>query len=93
MNVENQILVIWAASNGYADDIAVDDVRRFEAELLKFVENSHPGLLQSIREKKALTEEIVSDLKQVLADFKDRWTETAAVLAESASLQPATAGA
>src|ERR1041385_2833639 len=41
MPVENQILVIWAASNGYADDVAVEDVRRFEAELLKFVENSH----------------------------------------------------
>src|SRR5213596_569498 len=60
MNVENQVLVIWAASNGYADDVAVEDVRSFEAELLKFVENSHPGLL-SIREKKSLTDEIISD--------------------------------
>jgi F-type H+-transporting ATPase subunit alpha len=102
MNVENQILVIWAASNGYADDVAVEDVRRFEAELLKFVENSHPGLLQSIRDKKSLTEEITSDLKQVLTDFKELWTErTAAALADSSSgvmpagspLQPATAGA
>jgi F-type H+-transporting ATPase subunit alpha len=102
MNVENQVLVIWAASNGYADDIAVEDVRDFEAELLKFVENSHPGLLQSIREKKTLTDEIISDLKQVLADFKDMWAEKASVsLAESSSavksadagLQPAPAGA
>ena len=102
MNVENQVLVIWAASNGYADDIAVEDVRNFEAELLKFVENSHPGLLQSIREKKTLTDEIISDLKQVLADFKDMWAEKAsASLAESSSavksadagLQPAPAGA
>src|SRR6266498_2880227 len=75
MNVENQILVIWAASNGYTDDIAVESVRSFEAELLKFVENSQPGLLQSIREKKSLTDEIISDLKQVLADFKDMWAE------------------
>src|SRR5437868_8716123 len=75
MNVENQVLVIWAASNGYADDVAVEDVRRFEAELLKFVENSHPGLLQSIREKKSLTDEITTDLKQALSDFKGIWTE------------------
>src|SRR6266498_2191209 len=86
MNVENQILVIWAASNGYTDDIAVESVRSFEAELLKFVENSQPGLLQSIREKKSLTDEIISDLKQVLADFKDMWAErTSASLAESSS--------
>ena len=94
MNVENQILVIWAASNGYADDVAIEDVRSFEAGLLKFVENSHPGLLQSIREKKSLTEEITKDLKQALSDFKDTWAEqsAAASLAASAA-QPVTAGA
>jgi F-type H+-transporting ATPase subunit alpha len=86
MNVENQILVIWAVSNGYADDVAVDDVRRFEAELLKFVENSHPGLFQSIREKKSLTDEITTDLKQALSDFKEIWAErTSASLAGSTS--------
>jgi F-type H+-transporting ATPase subunit alpha len=79
MNVENQVLVIWAASNGYADDVTVEDVRNFEAELLKFVENSDPGLLQSIREKKSLTEEIISDLKQVLTDFKYMWAEKTGV--------------
>src|SRR4029453_8306554 len=51
MAIESQVLVIWAASNGFTDDVAVEDVRAFEAELLKFVENSHPGLLTSIREK------------------------------------------
>ena len=50
MDVEKQVLVIWAATNGYTDDIAVEDVRRFETGLLKFVENSHPGLLAD-REK------------------------------------------
>jgi F-type H+-transporting ATPase subunit alpha len=99
MNVENQVLVIWAASNGYADDVAVEDVRQFEAELLKFVENSHPGLLGSIREKKSLTDDIISDLKQALADFKDRWAEAANAAAASStpavasSLRPAPAGA
>src|SRR5438034_8044448 len=86
MNVENQVLVIWAASNGYADDVPVEDVRNFEAELLKFVENSHPGLLQNIREQKSLTDEITTDLKQALSDFKDIWTErTNASLVESTS--------
>jgi F-type H+-transporting ATPase subunit alpha len=73
--VEKQVLVIWAASNGFADDVPVEDVRAFEAELLKFVENSHPGLLQAIREKKNLTDEIRADLTQVLKDFKENWNE------------------
>ncbi len=75
MEVEKQVLVIWAASNGFADDIPVEDVRTFEAELLRFVQNSNPGLLQAIREKKSLTDEIKSDLQQVLKDFKDTWNE------------------
>jgi F-type H+-transporting ATPase subunit alpha len=73
MDVEKQVLVIWAATNGYTDDIAVEDVRRFETELLKFVENSHPGLLADIAEKKALTDDIKAGLKQVLEDFKHTW--------------------
>jgi F-type H+-transporting ATPase subunit alpha len=73
--VEKQVLVIWAASNGYTDDIPVDKVRGFESELLNFVENSHPGLFQSIREKKSLTDEVKADLQQVLKDFKQDWNE------------------
>ena len=67
--------MIWAATKGYVDDIAIENVRTFEAELLQFVENSHPGVLQSIREKKVLTDEITADLKQVLQDFKELWKE------------------
>jgi F-type H+-transporting ATPase subunit alpha len=78
MDVEKQVLVIWAATNGYTDDIAVEDVRRFEANLLKFVEGSHPGLLAAIADKKTLTDEIKADLKQVLEDFKDDWKKQAA---------------
>jgi F-type H+-transporting ATPase subunit alpha len=73
MDVEKQVLVIWAATNGYTDDIAVEDVRRFEGGLLKFVENSHPGLLAAIAEKKTLTDEIKGELKTVLEDFKIEW--------------------
>jgi F-type H+-transporting ATPase subunit alpha len=101
MAIENQVLVIWAASNGFTDDIPVDDVRNFEGELLKFIENSHPGLLQSIREKKSLTDEIKSDLQQALKDFKDIWKERAAdsasgtrsPLASTAAPEPVPAGA
>jgi F-type H+-transporting ATPase subunit alpha len=100
MPIESQVLVIWAASNGFTDDIAVEDVRGFEAELLKFIENSHPGLLQSIREKKSLTDEIKSDLQVALKDFKDMWKEKneakeadAAAALAGASTETATATA
>ena len=75
MDVEKQVLVIWAATNGYTDDVAIEDVRRFETSLLSFVENSHPGLLAEIAEKKTLTDEIKADLRQVLEDFKHNWSK------------------
>ena len=78
MDVAKQVLVIWSATNGFTDDIAVEDVRRFETGLLKFVENSNPGLLAGITEKKSITDEIKAELKQVLEDFKDDWKKQSA---------------
>ena len=85
VDVEKQVLVIWAATNGYTDDIAIEDVREFEGELVNFVENSHPGLLNNIREKKSLTDEIKTDLQQVLKDFKDMWKEKRSAAVSGAS--------
>jgi F-type H+-transporting ATPase subunit alpha len=76
MDVEKQVLVIWAATNGHLDDIPVEQVRRFEADLLRFMENAHPGVLNAIREKKAFTDEIKNDLTQAVGDFKASWGET-----------------
>src|SRR5256714_767962 len=81
MDVEKQVLVIWAANNGYTDDVPVLDVRTFEAELLRFIENSHPAILQKLREKKAVTDEIEKDLHQSLKDFKETWAERAQAVA------------
>src|SRR5262249_40067193 len=102
VDVEKQVLVIWAATNGYVDGVAVEDVRKFEIELLEFVQNSRPGLLANISEKKNLTDDIKKDLKQVLEDFTERWKEerskgTTSGLTQatqtSPAATPATAGA
>ena len=85
MDVEKQVLVIWAASNGHVDDVPVENVQRFESELLRFVENAHPGVLQNIREQKTLTDEIKADLTQVLNDFKDRWNEETQIATQSSA--------
>jgi F-type H+-transporting ATPase subunit alpha len=95
VDVEKQVLVIWAATNGYTDDIAVEDIRRFETGLLKFVENSRPGLLADIREQKSLTEDIKADLKQVLEDFKIEWQKESSTPTElpTASIRPSSSAA
>src|SRR5258705_8964784 len=56
--VEKQVAIIFAGTRGLLVDLAVEDVRKFESDLLSFVENSHPGLLSSIRDKKNFSDEI-----------------------------------
>src|SRR5205809_1295057 len=75
MDVEKQVLIIWSAINGFTDDIPVEEIKKFEAELLSFIENSHPAVLQKLREKKAIDADIQKDLEQSLKDFKERWAE------------------
>jgi F-type H+-transporting ATPase subunit alpha len=77
MDVEKQVLIIWAATSGHLDDIPVERVRAFEADFTRFVETSHPGILNTIREKKALDDALKGELKQVVTDFKATWQERA----------------
>ncbi|HEX7723417.1 MAG TPA: F0F1 ATP synthase subunit alpha [Pyrinomonadaceae bacterium] len=77
MDVEKQVLIIWSATNGFTDDVPIEDIRKFETDLVSFIENSHPGVLQKLREKKAVTDEVQKDLEQSLKDFKEMWAERA----------------
>ena len=77
--VEKQILIIFAGTNAYLDDLAVEQCRKFEQELYRFVENAHRGLLDQIREKKALDDALRGQLNSVMKEFKERFVaETAA---------------
>ncbi|HXQ61204.1 MAG TPA: F0F1 ATP synthase subunit alpha [Acidimicrobiales bacterium] len=67
--VEEQVLVIYAGSNGWVDDVAVSEVRRFESEMLAFLRTSHPELLEGIRTTGAAPDE--AQLKKALQEFKD----------------------
>jgi F-type H+-transporting ATPase subunit alpha len=71
--VERQILIIYAGTNGFLDDLPVEDCRKFEAELYRFVDNAHPGLLAKIREKKALDDALKGELNNVLKEAKERF--------------------
>jgi len=68
MPVEKQVLVIYAATKGFVDDIPLEDVRRFEKELLSFVESNKPQLLEHIRTTKDLPAE--QDLNAAIEEFK-----------------------
>ncbi|MDQ6788373.1 MAG: F0F1 ATP synthase subunit alpha [Acidobacteriota bacterium] len=75
MPVERQIFIIWTVSNGLADDIEVSDLKRFEEELFSFVEGSHPAVLNTIRDKKSIDDDLKASMREAVEDFKaTRWS-------------------
>ncbi|MFI5394857.1 MAG: F0F1 ATP synthase subunit alpha [Candidatus Binatia bacterium] len=69
--VERQVLIIYAATNGYVDHLPESAVTRYEAELYRFVDNRHPDLFTDIRTKKQFDDELKSKAAKVLNEFKD----------------------
>ena len=72
--VEKQVLVIFAGTNGYLDNVEVSEVERFERDLLAFAETHAGALLNKIATKKAIDDETREGLKKLLSEFKERFT-------------------
>ena len=66
-----QILIIYAGTNGFFDDMPVEQVRDFEAELYKFVDATSPGLLRTIMEKKILDDNLKTEMSRVIKECKE----------------------
>jgi F-type H+/Na+-transporting ATPase subunit alpha len=79
--VEKQILIIFAAINGYLDAIPVPDCRRYEKELYGFVDGRHSELLKEIREKKDIKGELTEKIHAVLKEFATLFQPAAAATA------------
>ena len=71
--IEKQVLMLFAGSNRYLDDLDVSECRRFELEMYTFVETNHPGVLKAIREKKALDDAVRAEATKALDAFKERF--------------------
>jgi F-type H+-transporting ATPase subunit alpha len=68
-----QIMIIFAGTNGYLDDLEVDQIRAFSEELNKYVESMNPKLLDSIMQKKTIDDAIKADIEKTLKEFKQRF--------------------
>ena len=72
--VEEQIAVIFAAINGYLDDIEVKDVRKFEQDYLSYLKSGGLGILEEIAEKKVISDDLTNKMKSALETFKKQFT-------------------
>ena len=74
--VEKQVVSIYAATNGFMDDIAVKDIKRFEKELLEFIDVNHKDIFEEIRNKKQLSENVVESVKIVVTNFHTKFKKS-----------------
>ena len=72
--LEKQVMILYAAINGYLDDVPVDKVTAFEASFYRFMEANHPEIGESIASKKEITSETEEKLKAAIAEFKKGMT-------------------
>lgn len=74
--VEKQIVLIWTATKGYLDELEVKSLARYEKELYEYLDNSCPDLLEEIRVKKEMTDEISNKLEVKISSFVENFKKT-----------------
>jgi len=70
MRLEDQVVSFFAGTQGYMDDVDVESIKKFENEFLEFVHNSKPEILDAIREKQDMDEDITQKLTAAVQEFK-----------------------
>jgi F-type H+-transporting ATPase subunit alpha len=68
--VERQVVVVWAGTSGFLDDVPVEDVARFEEEFLDSVQRNHKGIYDAIRETGELSDDTTTALKDAIDEFR-----------------------
>ena len=78
MAVEEQVISIYCAINGFLDDVAIEDVTKFEQDFIKFMRSNYAEVTKTIREKKNIDTETEAVLKKAIKEFKDTFVKVEA---------------
>ena len=73
VSLENQVVVLYALTQGYMDDVAIEKIKEFEEKLTEYAERNAKKFLAQIREKKMWEESGEAELKKAIQDFKTSW--------------------
>jgi F-type H+-transporting ATPase subunit alpha len=74
--VERQVVSVWAGTEGYLDDVPIEDIRRFETDFLEDIQRNRPGIYDAIRETGALKDDTVVALKDAIDKFRGSFEKT-----------------
>jgi F-type H+-transporting ATPase subunit alpha len=86
MPVERQVVIIYAATAGSLDTVPVASLKRWESEFLAFLDASHADILEGLRTKKAIDDDIKKKLNDALAAFNKKFVKDAKLVVAAASL-------
>jgi F-type H+/Na+-transporting ATPase subunit alpha len=78
LNVVEQVMSLFAGSEGFLDDVPIREVRRWEEEFLAYVRDHKPQLREALNKDKKLTDAIAADLKAAITEFKSTYHHPAA---------------
>jgi F-type H+-transporting ATPase subunit alpha len=73
LSVERQVLMIFAATNKFMDDLEISECRPFEAGLYDFIDANYPGIFKTLREKKAFDDALKAEASKALDAYKERF--------------------
>ena len=73
MSLQDQVIVLFAATNGYADQVSVASMAQWQNDLLKFMESSYPEIGRDITEKKMITDSTRASMVKALDAFRHSW--------------------
>jgi F-type H+-transporting ATPase subunit alpha len=81
LGVEKQVAIVYAATKGFLDPVPIENVRRYEEELYRYLETSAPTVLTTIAEKKIFDDDLRASLDAALKEFGARFAATAGAVA------------
>jgi F-type H+-transporting ATPase subunit alpha len=70
LSVEQQVVILYAGTNGYVDELAVAALKKYEQELFSFISSKHPDIFADILKKRELDGDLRGKLTSVLGEFK-----------------------
>jgi F-type H+-transporting ATPase subunit alpha len=73
MSLENQVIILFAGTNGYADQVSIDRMHSWKENLLRYIDTSHSEIGKDIAEKKMVTEETEPLLHEAIKTFNSTW--------------------
>lgn len=74
LSLAEELMILFAGTNGFADQVPVEKVRQWESELLRYLEASYPEIGRDVLERKMITPETDGKLRQAITAFNTTWT-------------------